>query len=99
MQKNKLLQKLLAMFLIFVLTFADFALVTKSYAASFAETLFGTSSDTGHKNVEFEAFFGNEDDKQKEVKTILSDVAVTTSNLRKFSEKLNKRFLLFRLLF
>ena len=38
-------------------------------------------------------------DKQKEVKTILSDVAVTTSNLRKFSEKLNKRFLLFRLMF
>lgn len=38
-------------------------------------------------------------DKQKEVKNILSDVAVSASNLRKFSEKLNKRFLLFRLMF
>ena len=39
------------------------------------------------------------DDKKKEVSNILSDVAVSTSNLRKFSEKLNKRFLLFRLMF
>ena len=39
------------------------------------------------------------EDKKKEVSNILSDVAVSTSNLRKFSEKLNKRFLLFRLMF
>jgi len=39
------------------------------------------------------------DDKKKEVSNILADVAVSTSNLRKFSEKLNKRFLLFRLMF
>ncbi len=39
------------------------------------------------------------DDKKKEVSNILSDVAVSTSNLRKFTEKLNKRFLLFRLMF
>ena len=39
------------------------------------------------------------EDKQKEVKNILADVAVSTANLRKFSEKLNKRFLLFRLMF
>ena len=38
-------------------------------------------------------------DKKKEVSCILSDVAVSTANLRKFSEKLNKRFLLFRLMF
>ncbi len=34
-----------------------------------------------------------------ELDTILEDTKVTTSNLRKFSEKLNKRFLIFRLLF
>lgn len=34
-----------------------------------------------------------------DLQQIVNDTVVTTSNLRKFSEKLNKRFLLFRLLF
>jgi len=34
-----------------------------------------------------------------DLQQIVSDTVVTTSNLRKFSDKLNKRFLLFRLLF
>ncbi len=34
-----------------------------------------------------------------EVQVVLDDVTATTANLRKFSEKLNKRFLLFRLMF
>lgn len=34
-----------------------------------------------------------------ELQSIIDDTAVTTCNLRKFSEKLNKRFLLFRLMF
>ena len=34
-----------------------------------------------------------------ELESIIDDAAVTTCNLRKFSEKLNKRFLLFRLMF
>lgn len=34
-----------------------------------------------------------------EIQQIVEDTQVTTKNLRKFSEKLNKRFLLFRLLF
>lgn len=34
-----------------------------------------------------------------DLQQIVDDTVVTTSNLRKFSEKLNKRFLLFRLLF
>jgi methyl-accepting chemotaxis protein len=34
-----------------------------------------------------------------ELETILEDTKVTTQNLKKFSEKLNKRFLIFRLLF
>lgn len=33
------------------------------------------------------------------IKQVVEDTAATVSNLRKFSEKLNKRFLLFRLLF
>lgn len=34
-----------------------------------------------------------------DLKKIVDDTVVTTANLRKFSEKLNKRFLLFRLMF
>ena len=36
---------------------------------------------------------------KENLKQIMSDTTVTVSNLRKFSEKLNKRFLLFRLMF
>ena len=38
-------------------------------------------------------------DNRTEIQKIIDDTTVTTSNLKKFSEKLNKRFLLFRLLF
>lgn len=38
-------------------------------------------------------------DKKTELQSIIDDTKVTTSNLKKFSEKLNKRFLLWRLLF
>lgn len=38
-------------------------------------------------------------DQASNLKRIVDDTLATTSNLRKFSEKLNKRFLLFRLLF
>jgi len=38
-------------------------------------------------------------EKKTELQTIIEDTKVTTCNLRKFSEKLNKRFLLWRLLF
>lgn len=85
MQKKKFKQKLIAILLIFTLTFANFALVSKSYAASFAETFFGSNSDTGHKNIEFEAFFmlaKNESDAEEtleenqneKTKEIFSDV-------------------------
>ena len=71
MCKNKILEKLLAIILIFTLTFANFALVTESFASSIAETLFGEKSDTGHKNVEFEAYFGTEEEKET---SVISDV-------------------------
>ncbi len=70
MFKNKILEKLLAIFLIFTLTFANFALVTKSYAASFTEVLFGANG-TGSKSVEFDAYFEVGDTKGA---SIISDV-------------------------
>lgn len=71
MRKNKILEKLLAIILIFTLTSANFAFVTKSFASSLAETLFGMRTDTGHKNVEFEAYFGTEEEKET---SVISDV-------------------------
>ncbi len=71
MRKNKILEKLLAIILIFTLTSANFAFVTKSFASSLAETLFGVKSDTGHKNIEFEAYFGTEEEKET---SVISDV-------------------------
>mgnify|MGYP002626563145 CR=1 FL=1 len=38
-------------------------------------------------------------DKKTELQSIIEDTKVTTCNLKKFSEKLNKRFLLWRLMF
>jgi ABC-type transporter Mla subunit MlaD len=38
-------------------------------------------------------------EKKTELQTIVDDTAETVKNLKKFSEKLNKRFLLFRLMF
>ncbi len=40
-----------------------------------------------------------EDGKKEGLKQIVNDTSITVSNLKKFSEKLNKRFLLWRLLF
>ena len=71
MLKSNIQKKLLAIILIFTLTFANFAVVTKAYAASFAETIFGSNSDTGHKNIEFDAYFETEGNK---VTSVISDV-------------------------
>lgn len=71
MLKNKILEKLLAIILIFTLTFANFAFVTECLAVSMIETIFGNNTDTGHKNVEFEAYFGTEEEMSH---SVISDV-------------------------
>lgn len=57
MRTNKILEKLLAIILIFTLTSANFMFVTKVYATSLVETLFGDGTSTGHDNVSFDAYF------------------------------------------
>lgn len=54
MLKNSWKKKLIAMLLIFTLTFADFALVGKTFAASIFSN---DEGDTGSANVEFDASF------------------------------------------
>ncbi len=71
MHKNKILQKLLVILLVFTLTSANFALVTESFATSITETIFSGKSDTGHKNVEFFAYFGTEENQET---SVISDV-------------------------
>lgn len=46
-----------------------------------------------------EAVNGMTPDQKNQLHQIVEDTSVTTHNLKKFSEKLNKRFLLFRLMF
>ena len=71
MLKNKILEKLLAIILIFTLTFANFAFVTEAYASSLAEVIFGNQSETGHDNIGFEAYFGTEENQEA---SVISDV-------------------------
>ena len=47
MLKNKILEKLLAIILIFTLTSANFMFVTKAYATSIVDALFGGGTGTG----------------------------------------------------
>ena len=71
MLKNKILEKLLAIILIFTLTFTNFAFVSKAYASSFVEALFGEKSETGHENIGFEAYFGTGESMES---SVISDV-------------------------
>ena len=71
MCRKKILEKFLAIILIFTLTFANFAFITKSYASSFAEVLFGVTSDTGSKSVRFDAYF---DIEGEHCPSVISDV-------------------------
>lgn len=68
MQKNSAIKKSLVVFLIFTLTFSNFALVTKSYATTIFDTVFFGSSNTESKNVVFKAYF--EDDIERPPSTI-----------------------------
>lgn len=52
-------KKMLAMLLIFTMTFTNFAFVTESIATTNFVSLFGNRSDTGNENVEFEAFLSD----------------------------------------
>lgn len=54
---TSVIEKVMAFFLVFTLTFANFALVTKSYASTLFTSVFSSSSNTESENVEFDAYF------------------------------------------
>lgn len=63
MSRSKIFTKVLAAFLVFTLTFSNFAFVTESLATSVLEEIFNQDHTTGHENVEFDAYFGAEEEK------------------------------------
>lgn len=68
-------KKLIAVLLIFVLTFSNFAIVGKAYAASILDGIFSNdedAGDTGSANVEFDAYFIDVEGKKET--SIKSDV-------------------------
>lgn len=69
MPRSKILNKVLAVFLVFTLTFSNFAFVSKSLASSIFDGLFDADDGTGHANVMFEAYLGAE-----KVDAVTSDV-------------------------
>ncbi len=59
---KSILKKTMVMFIIFSMTFGNFALVGKVYATSVFQGLFGNNgeNETGHKNIVFDAYFDKE---------------------------------------
>ncbi len=69
-------KKMIAILLIFTMTFSNFALVGKAYAATIISGIFGgneDTGDTGSKNVEFDAYFKTNQD-SKTAKSAVSDI-------------------------
>ena len=70
-------KKVIAILLIFTMTFSNFALVGKTYAAYLLDGIFGNNQedtgDTGSANVEFDAYFKTNQD-SKSAKTVSSDI-------------------------
>lgn len=71
MPRSKIFTKVLAAFLVFTLTFSNFALVGEAFASSIFDGLFGAGETTGHSNVVFEAYVG--EDKTNSVTANVND--------------------------
>lgn len=71
MSRGKIFDKVLAAFLVFTLTFSNFAFVSEALAVSIFDNIFSENVSTGHENVDFDAYFETEEDKSD---SIVSDV-------------------------
>lgn len=63
------------------------------------KTIIDIDTAMGNISSALEMFNKMTPSQKSQVQTMMEDAEVTTKNLRKFSEKLNKKFLLFRLMF
>ena len=66
-------KKLVVIALIYTLTFANFAVVTKTYAVGIFEKLFTIAGSTGSKDVEFDAYFKAGDEKLESLEADVND--------------------------
>lgn len=71
MPRSRILNKILAAFLVFTLTFSNFAFVSEALASSIFDGLFGAEETTGHDNVVFNAYLGEE--KANEITASVND--------------------------
>ena len=72
---KNLTKKILAIALIFTLTFANFAVVTKAYAVSgIFDKVFVAPDFTGSKDVEFDAYFKSEETGEEKLESLEADV-------------------------
>lgn len=90
MLKRNVKKKILAIVLIFTLTFAKFAFVTEAMAASIFDNMFGINQGTGHENVEFDAYFEVNEEK---LQTMISDVNNTELFIKAQVDVLNYGYL------
>ena len=90
MLKRNVKKKILAIVLIFTLTFAKFAFVTEAMAASIFDNVFGINQGTGHENVEFDAYFEVNEEK---LQTMISDVNNTELFIKAQVDVLNYGYL------
>ena len=58
--RGKLLQKIIALFLVMTLTMANFIMLGSNIAIAVSETVQGQTFETSNANVEFGAYFKNE---------------------------------------
>lgn len=62
--RGKMLQKIIALFLVMILTMTNFIMLGSNIAIAASETTQGQSFDTNNKNIEFGAYFKNEKGEQ-----------------------------------
>lgn len=62
--RGKMLQKIIALFLVMILTMTNFIMLGSNIAIAVSETVQGQTFETNNKNVEFGAYFKNEKGEQ-----------------------------------
>lgn len=82
MLRESVLKKILAVFLIFTLTFANFAFVTKSYATTIFDSVFFNSQYTEDENVVYDAYFQAEKDKSYSVISAVKNSVKLSMNIK-----------------
>ena len=77
MPRSKILNRVLAIFLIFTLTFSNFAFVGKAFASSIFDGMLNGEDTTGSSNVVFNAYIGDEKENSVTADVNKEDLAIS----------------------